>query len=100
MKVRNLENNEGIAQRNQFVIENDHQTVFQSYNSAVCRIDVDGITFGRDWDYSNTTGKHLHRFLSEYGLPNIHKNDIENAIKNGYFYQRPDRKVFYDPNMK
>lgn len=100
MKVYNLENENGDAQRNQFVIEGDNETVFQSYQSAVCKVSNGTITFGRDWDYSTTTGKHLHRFLSDYGLHDIKKKDIQKAINQGFFDQRKGMKVVYDPSMK
>jgi len=105
MKVQNLTNSNGEAIRNQFIITGENETVFQSYNSVVCKIgnsngaQCGAITFGRDWDYSQTTRKHLYGFLSDYGL-HVKGADVEKAIKQGYFDQRPEMKVVYDPAMK
>lgn len=69
MKVEQFEN------KNQFIIINDGKTYFQSYNSliAVKYYDYDKgkniLRFGRDWDYSKTTLKHLYLFLQYYNWP-------------------------------
>ena len=99
MKVQNLTNGNGDAIRNQFIITGENETVFQSYNSAVCKIKDNTVTFGRDWDYSQTTRKHLYGFLSDYGI-RVKGADVEKAIAQGYFDQRPNMKVVYDPAMK
>lgn len=53
---------------NQFVLENDEQLIFQSYDSiiAVYNKKSHEITLGRDWDYSKTTSKYLYKFLDTY----------------------------------
>jgi hypothetical protein len=61
MKVRQLEN------KNQFVMEDNEKAIFQSYESIIAEYDKenDMLTLGIDWDYSNTTRKHLYIFLEE-----------------------------------
>lgn len=61
MKVRQLEN------KNQFVMEDNERAIFQSYESVIAEYDKinDILTLGIDWDYSNTTRKHLYIFLEE-----------------------------------
>ena len=64
--VANLINDRGNAVRNQFIITEGNTTAFQSYDSRVCEIvkrygmGFDALVrFGRDWNYSQTTAKHL-----------------------------------------
>lgn len=98
--VQNLINSNGRATANQFVIWEDGSISFQSYNSLVCVIDETNatITFGRDWDYSKTTMKHLNTFLSNYAYFDFKgAQTIRKAIKDGYykFYT-----IKYDNNMR
>lgn len=56
--------------KNQFVIEGEGKTIFQSYNSTIAIYnhngdDEESIMFGEDWDYSTTTSKYLNKFLEE-----------------------------------
>jgi hypothetical protein len=44
---------------NHCIIAMGSDTVFQSYNSIVAKCDNGKYTLGRDWDYSNTTLRHL-----------------------------------------
>lgn len=89
--------------KNQFVLENDEQLIFQSYDSiiAVYNKESHEITLGKDWDYSRTTSKYLYEFLDTYFYYNNKLSDklidiirklpstankrqlINNAIKNG-----------------
>ncbi len=62
-----LINDNGNAAANQFVINTSKATYFQSYNSVVCKLDGLNITLSTDWDYSNTTMKHLYMFLRQNG---------------------------------
>lgn len=61
MKVRQL------ANKNQFVMEDGEQIIFQSYNSviAIYGKEKDVLVLGCDWDYSKTTLKHLYIFIDE-----------------------------------
>ena len=59
MKVENMQNSEGRAIPNQFIIHGESGKVyFQSYNSLVAELDGDILTIGYDWDYSVTTTKY------------------------------------------
>lgn len=89
--------------KNQFVLENDEQLIFQSYDSiiAVYNKESHEITLGRDWDYSKTTSRYLYEFLDTYFYYNYRLQDelidmirklpnatnkrqlINKAIKNG-----------------
>lgn len=60
---------EQFYNKNQFIITDKEsgKTVFQSYDSKIAEIDKDGkLTLFRDFDYSQTTRKHLYLFLSDY----------------------------------
>lgn len=59
-KVEQLEN------KNQFVITTNEGVFFQSYDSVCAFVTNEGLTLGRDWDYSHTTLKHLYIFLERY----------------------------------
>ena len=77
----------GVEVANQFIIEGDGKTTFQSYRSTIIEIDKNAktIKFGEDWDYSNTTRKYRNEFfclllikvqnvwVAECGNPNILK---------------------------
>jgi hypothetical protein len=73
---------------NQFVLDKDWISIFQSYNSTICIIDYFNkvITFWNDYNYSKTTTKHLKLFLNEY-LSNVFEKskDIEKIIKDWFF---------------
>ena len=68
--------------KNQFIMNDDKKIIFQSYDSIIDVIDKKSgkIVFGNDWNYSNTTRKHLYLFLNDY------KNEI------GYFQYS---KIFF-----
>ena len=96
MKVRQFYN------KNQFVITGNESTVFQSYNSTIAKIDNSGaLSFGGDWDYTNTTRKHLYLFLSDYKniLDNFtysqifHKGFNESNNKRAFLQNLIDRKI-------
>lgn len=52
------------------VIEKDNgETVLQSYDTEVCKIDSNG-EFVRLWSgYSATTMRHINSFLQRFGIP-------------------------------
>ena len=83
--VRNLINDRGNYVANQFVIKTTNGTYFQSYNSVVAKVDNKGNLFlSQDWDYSNTTRKHLYIFLRNYGFHDYcTAKDMRKAIKDG-----------------
>lgn len=63
--ISNLINNNGNAAANQFVIKKKNVLYFQSYESPICRIKDNKVTLTSDWDFSNTTRKHLYIFLEQ-----------------------------------
>lgn len=106
--VSNLINDKGNAVRNQFIITEGNITAFQSYNSRVCEIvkpcgmgfDV-LVRFGRDWNYSQTTAKHLYSFLRQNNLEILtSKQAIEEAIDRGHARRDETIAVMYDESMR
>ena len=75
MKVSNIVNNRGNIVANQFIIEDDKATYFQSYKSIIVKIERvsvgDNTMLTRTildpvyWNYSRTTSKHRSTFLNE-----------------------------------
>lgn len=58
---------EQFYHKNQFVITDGEKITFQSYNSTIAEINGDGkLKLFSDWDYSQTTLKHLYLFLFDY----------------------------------
>jgi len=82
--VTQLINDKGNAAANQFVIKTKKATYFQSYDSVVCKLDGMNIVLSGNWDYSNTTCKHLYIFLRQNGYYNLSSaKDIRKAIEKG-----------------
>lgn len=82
MKVRNMTSERsGREVANQFIIEADRKTMFQSYDSPIVQIDRENkvITVYEDWDYSNTTGKYRNQFMDNEGFYDM-------ANKKGFEY--------------
>lgn len=51
------------------VIEKDGETLLQSYDTTVCKIDKSG-EFVRMWEgYSVTTMRHINAFIEMFGIP-------------------------------
>ena len=82
--VSNLINNNGNAVSNQFIIRTPKAVYFQSYRSVVAKIDKNNnVILSENWDYSNTTRKHLYIFLRMYGYRELcSSKDMRQAIKN------------------
>ena len=58
---------EQFYNKNQFLINNDGTIFLLSYGKTVAKLTPWGeLTFGKDWDYSKTTLKHIYLFLTEY----------------------------------
>ena len=98
LKVKQLEN------KNQFLIIANDGVYFQSYSSLIAYWDYAKqlLTVGCDWDYSNTTRKHLYIFIKEYCyLPEIDaalyntNNKAKTIIK-----LIKDGVIEYDPEMR
>ncbi len=82
--VHQLINDNGNPAANQFVISTEKAKYFQSYRSVVCKLDGINIVLSTDWDFSNTTRKHLYIFLRQNGYYNYSSaTDVRKAIKNG-----------------
>ncbi len=96
MLITNLINNNGNATANQFVITEKNKVSFQSYSSLVCTVKGNTITFGRDWDYSRTTLKHLIKFLNDCGYSFRNTAEIRKAINAGNGH---NMKIRYNANM-
>lgn len=81
--VKNIINDNGNAAANQFVINTKKGDYFQSYQSVVAKIDSkDNLILSENWDYSNTTRKHLYIFLRTHGYRHLQTaKDIRKAIK-------------------
>ena len=93
---------ENFYHKNQFVITDWENTIFQSYNSICAMYDWNTLTLGRDWDYSNTTIRHLYQFLSDYvWLDNLNTKVIRKSIENwkiSNWYR--DLKLIYDWDLR
>ena len=85
MKIYQLINDKGNPARNQFVVEKDGKTYFQSYETIIAEVNKDKVTLSKDWVYSTTTLKHLYIFLRQEGFQIENKNDALKAIKSGEF---------------
>ncbi len=82
--VRQLINDNGNPAANQFVIKTKKATYFQSYDSVVCKLDGINIVLSLNWDYSNTTRKHLYIFLRQNGYYRYNSaSAVRKAIKEG-----------------
>ena len=68
MFVKNMVSARGNTVPNQFVIVAPNETVFQSYETVVAKIDEVGdvVLKKNALDYSTTTSKYLYAFLREY----------------------------------
>ena len=66
VKVRNMKSSSGRSVANQFEIETDDATYFQSYNSVIAKRMI-GVVYLDEyyWDYSVTTGRYRNMFLGE-----------------------------------
>ena len=66
--------------KNQFVLRDNGNEYLQSYNSIIVKRDINGnITLGKNWDYSNTTGKYRNLYLGET------KKETETKIASGEY---------------
>jgi hypothetical protein len=90
MKVSNITNNRNNIVANQFIIETDNATYFQSYKSIIVKIEDGEIRNGVHsadkvtldpvyWNYSRTTSKHRSTFLNES------TKETEKKIKEGVY---------------
>lgn len=100
MKARNLENKNGRAVVNQFVIEDSDRKVFQSYDSAIVEAkwhtDLCEVNIGYDWNYSRTTSKYFKMFLTdEVGFTDEEVEQIKKELRKGHDTITIDRFVVH-----
>ena len=82
--VRQLITDNGNPAANQFIIKTKKATYFQSYDSVVCKLDGVNIVLSTDWDYSNTTRKHLYMFMRQSGYYSLSSaKEVRKAISEG-----------------
>lgn len=82
--IRQLINDNGNPAANQFIIKTKKATYFQSYDSVVCKLDGVNIVLSTNWDYSNTTRKHLYMFMRQNGYYNLSSaKEVRKAISEG-----------------
>ena len=78
-KVKQFEGRNG-AVKNQFLIETETATIFQSYETVIVKKENGKTYLDADkWDYSQTTGKYRNQFLGET------KKETEAKIKSGEY---------------
>ena len=82
MQVRNMKNAKGRSVVNQFIIENESKTMFQSYDSPIVEIDREKkiITVFKDYNYSRTTAKYRNQFMYGQGF-----RDMDTFKKFNYY---------------
>ena len=82
--VRQLINDNGNPAAHQFIRRTNKATYFQSYQSVVCKLDGVNIVLSTDWDYSNTTRKHLYIFFRNNGYYGYSSaKNVRKAIERG-----------------
>lgn len=82
--IQQLINDNGNPAANQFIIKTKKATYFQSYDSVVCKLDGVNIVLSTDWDYSNTTRKHLYMFMRQNGYYSLSSaKEVRKAISEG-----------------
>ena len=89
MKVKNMTSANGNKIANQFIIESDNFTTFQSYESTIIVIDYSKriIYVHPDYNYSRTTGKYRNLFFDYVGLYELNTlAKLEKAMKNKKVY--------------
>ena len=64
-KLGNIQSSRGNDIPNQFIINGEDFTLFQSYRSPIAMIKDGKTDLFRDWAYSVTTGKYRNEFLGE-----------------------------------
>ena len=80
MKVINMTSPNGNPVPNQFIIQDDGETYFQSYSSVIVKIKNGRVLLDETyWNYSRTTSRYRNAFL------NMTTREIEAKIKSGEF---------------
>lgn len=82
MKIQNMTSTSGNTVANQFIVDTEDGTYFQSYSSVIAFKPRNGEPIQLDarmWDCSRTTGKYRNQFLGE-GI-----TETRAKIKNGTY---------------
>lgn len=91
------------------IIEPKRNTlILYSYNKLICEyVENPGMgfeylyKFGKYWNYSKTTVKHLMNFIRNYTRYNFAgKQEIEKCIDLGYVQTKHEIAVMYDKTME
>lgn len=83
MTVCNMESSSGHRVPNQFIITHDDIQIFQSYQTAIAKMDTDTGKIQLDkykWDYSRTTAKYRNIFTgltTKQTIEKINSGEIE-----------------------
>lgn len=81
MKVYNMKSQRtGNAVANQFIIETNEGTYFQSYSTVIAKKHDNCVELDPDWNISRTTMKYLSEFLG-----GANKSEIEKRIREGIY---------------
>lgn len=99
-KLHNLKVSQ-LQHCNQYLITNDDFNVFQSYSSIIAIYNKKEkiLILGRDWDYSNTTLKHLYLFLDGYAyVSDLYLYGSKNKKKTIKQFIK-DNKIIYDASL-
>jgi len=91
-QLKNIFKVEQLENKNQFLLSSASALIFQSYESIIAYYDKQKqeLTLFSDWNYSQTTRKHLYIFMLNYcawtfgeivAYTNNKRRAIEEAIK-------------------
>lgn len=87
MQVSNMLSSRGNKVTNQFIIEYNKFTAFQSYSTLIAVYDHENDTLYQDKNsYSNTTSKYLNIFIKEYQpltISKVDNNSLHMIIERG-----------------
>ena len=82
MQVSNMLSSRGNKVANQFIIEYDRFTAYQSYSILIAVYDHENDTLYKDENfYSRTTSKYLNMFVNKYQPLHISKVSNEDLYK-------------------
>ena len=88
MKVYNMKTRSGNKAVNQFIIETDDVTAFQSYQSTIAVKKLgQSLQLSQQWDYSKTTLQYLKEFIYLQTGEYVTKKDIEKNLANGKYME-------------
>lgn len=87
MQVSNMLSSRGNKVANQFIIEYDRFTAYQSYSTLIAVYDHENDTLYQDENfYSRTTSKYLNMFIEQYQpltISKVDNNSLHKIIKRG-----------------